>query len=180
MDPSMLPNAMEVKVIDGVGLQGMVTVPGTDDIVCVTVGNERLFSINGGNCVLTKVQSEALEIFSEKNKSCTIVVVSIDDSLELALALGDSIRSESAAFTKKLRSLNCEISMLTGDHKDVAQETCKKLDIKNCYARLLPENKLQLVEETQNLNHHVLMLGDGINDATALAGDSNSCYINCV
>jgi Cd2+/Zn2+-exporting ATPase len=171
MDPSKLPNAVDVKVIDGVGLQGMVTVPGTDDIVCVVVGNERLFRINGGNCELTDEQSEALEIFSAKNKSCTIVVVSIDDRLELALALGDNIRAESAAFINKLKSLNCEVSMLTGDHKDVAQETCRKLGIKNCHARLLPENKLQLVEETQRLNHHVLMLGDGINDATALAGD---------
>jgi Cd2+/Zn2+-exporting ATPase len=171
MDPSMLPNVEDVKVLDGIGLQGFCTLPGKEDIVQVVVGNERLFDVNGGPCKLTEQQAVVLDAFTEKYKAATVVIVAIDDRLELCIALGDTIRPEAPVFVKGLSDMGCTVAMLTGDHKDVATETSRILGIQECQARLLPEGKHEWVKEKVSDGKYVLMLGDGINDTTALAGE---------
>jgi cation transport ATPase len=87
MDPDSLPNVEEVKVLDGIGLEGIATLD-NGSLVSVCVGNERLFDVNGGPCELSEQQIAVLDEFTDKHKSATVVIVSVDDRLELVIALG--------------------------------------------------------------------------------------------
>ena len=87
MDPNALPNVEDVTVLDGVGLEGIATLD-DGELVRVSVGNERLFEVNGGPCKMTDQQAAVLDSFTEKYKAATIVIVSVEDRLELVLALG--------------------------------------------------------------------------------------------
>ncbi|MBK6998862.1 MAG: heavy metal translocating P-type ATPase [Rhodoferax sp.] len=87
------------------------------------------------------------------------------------LALKDEVRAASAATLQRLRQLGVKkILLLSGDHRQRAQELAAELGIDECHAELLPEDKARIVEELSASGHHIAFVGDGINDAPALAG----------
>lgn len=86
------------------------------------------------------------------------------------IAIADEIREEAAATIQRLRKLGInEIVMLTGDNQRTAESVAKKLGIERVYAELLPEDKLGVIRILQKDFQTVAMVGDGINDAPALA-----------
>jgi Cd2+/Zn2+-exporting ATPase len=86
------------------------------------------------------------------------------------IAIADSIRAESARAIARLRKLGVEqIVMLTGDNERTAHSVAQAVGIDKVYAELLPEDKLHVIRRLQKEYQTVAMVGDGINDAPALA-----------
>ena len=86
------------------------------------------------------------------------------------IAVADTIRPEAAASIEKVKQLGIEqIVLLTGDNKGTANSVARTLGIEKVYAELLPEDKLTAIQKLQQKYQNVAMVGDGINDAPALA-----------
>ncbi|MCC5634709.1 heavy metal translocating P-type ATPase [Nostoc sp. CHAB 5844] len=100
----------------------------------------------------------------------TVVWVAQDAEVIGAIAIADMIRSEATATIRRLRQLGVEqIVMITGDNQRTAESVAQAIGITQVYAQLLPEDKLNLIRSLQKQYHTVAMVGDGINDAPALA-----------
>jgi Cd2+/Zn2+-exporting ATPase len=86
------------------------------------------------------------------------------------IAIADTVRSEVLAMIKRLRQMGVEeIVMITGDNQRTADSVARAVGIKQVYAELLPEDKLGVIRSLQQKYQTVAMVGDGINDAPALA-----------
>jgi Cu2+-exporting ATPase len=111
--------------------------------------------------------TEEYEQLSGQGK--TVVFVLIDDQLQGAIALGDTIREDSKEAIQSLQSMGIQCIMLTGDNQQTAAYVAKELGLDDFFAEVLPEEKAAKVKEVQNRGLKVAMTGDGVNDAPALA-----------
>jgi Cd2+/Zn2+-exporting ATPase len=138
----------------------------------IQVGNERLLDTNGGDVSTDSDVEETINKFVERNESSVILFVCIEDELEMALALSDDVRPETRDAVMALRDIGVDITMLTGDSADVAVVIGEKVQIpaSSIHARLMPSEKLDWVKAMESEGKRVAMIGDGINDAAALAG----------
>ena len=128
----------------------------------------------GGPNLLSSLDSDvpsALEAFAERSgeNARTVVYVLRDEKPVAAFALSDVIREESYRVVDALHELGIEVAMLTGDSADVARAVADELGIDTVFAEVLPEEKDQTVTELQDQGKLVGMVGDGVNDAPALA-----------
>jgi Cd2+/Zn2+-exporting ATPase/Cu+-exporting ATPase len=125
----------------------------------VALGNRRLIS-----------SAESLPIAQKlEEQGKTLLFLSSDNQLVAILAAADTLRPEVPAALEKLRSLGIKrVELLTGDNERTAAALAKKLGVEYC-ANLLPENKIEVVKDYQAKGHTVVMVGDGVNDAPALA-----------
>src|SRR5271157_5522867 len=100
----------------------------------------------------------------------TPLLLAVDETLVGLISLRDEIRSEAPDVLKKLRANGIRrVVMLTGDHPDIATVVAGELGIDEWRAEVMPEDKLEVVRELQGEGYVVGMVGDGINDAPALA-----------
>jgi Cu2+-exporting ATPase len=128
----------------------------------------------GGPNLLKKLAvslSDKLARFSyEAGEKGQAVVYLVEDKQPVAaFALADVIRPESKQAIQRLHELGLEVAMLTGDSQAVAKAVAEELDIDTYYAEVLPEDKDKKVAELQSQYKTVAMVGDGVNDAPALA-----------
>ncbi|MDO8607410.1 MAG: heavy metal translocating P-type ATPase [Phaeospirillum sp.] len=101
----------------------------------------------------------------------TLLFIGFGGRLLGLLALKDSIRPTSAATIRRLRELGARrILMLTGDHRDRAEELSAILGLDGFHAELMPEDKARIIEEMSAQGARIAFIGDGVNDAPALAG----------
>ena len=109
---------------------------------------------------------------SEQNDSSagTIVHIGKNDRYLGFICLGDEIKSDSISAIQKLHKLGLHTVMLTGDTEENAAGICSKTGIKTFYSRLLPEDKLTIMNKIREKHGAVMFVGDGINDAPVLAG----------
>jgi len=99
----------------------------------------------------------------------SVVFLTSDQAIIAAFAVADVIRPQSKAAVKKLHEMGIKVAMLTGDSQAVAESVAKTLDIDDVFAEVLPENKDKKVAELQKQGKKVAFVGDGVNDAPALA-----------
>jgi Cu2+-exporting ATPase len=99
----------------------------------------------------------------------TVLHVVVDDEVMGALALEDEIRPESAEAVERLHALGLRVAMITGDAQAVADAVARRLGIDEVAAQVLPEDKAAAVRRFQEGGRRVAMVGDGVNDAPALA-----------
>ncbi|MFM9944255.1 MAG: heavy metal translocating P-type ATPase [Bacteroidia bacterium] len=114
-----------------------------------------------------KEAEKIVEQLSSEGK--TSVVVSFGNGIAGIIGLMDEIKPDSAAALKELELLNIEPVMLTGDNEKAGNYVAKQVGIKKIFGGLLPENKSEKIKELLQQYKFVAMVGDGINDAPALA-----------
>lgn len=103
------------------------------------------------------------------DKGNTISYLVLDQKVLGFVALGDRIKANTIEFIKELKARNITPIMLTGDNKEAAAIMAKQMGIDEFRAELLPEDKNEVIKELELDGHHVMMVGDGINDAPSLA-----------
>jgi P-type Cu2+ transporter len=104
-----------------------------------------------------------------QNAGKTVVFTVIDGKLAGAFALADKVREESRKAVQELRASGVKVYMLTGDSEQVAASVAKELGIDNYFAGVLPDQKAAKITMLKQQGYKVAMVGDGINDAPALA-----------
>jgi Cu2+-exporting ATPase len=99
----------------------------------------------------------------------TVLHVVVDGQVLGALALEDEVRPESGAAVGELHALGVKVAMITGDAQSVAESVARRLGIDEVAAQVLPADKADAVKRFQDGGRRVAMVGDGVNDAPALA-----------
>lgn len=108
-----------------------------------------------------------------QNKGKTVMVVGTETEILALLAVADEVRGNSKSVIKKLHSLGIhETVMLTGDNTGTANAIGNEVGVSNIKAELLPQDKLAFIKELRNKYNRVAMVGDGVNDAPALAAST--------
>ncbi len=116
---------------------------------------------------VTKEEEELVEKLSKEGK--TSVVASFGKGIAGIIALSDEIKPDSAEAIHELKDMDIEPIMLTGDSKLAAQHIALEVGIKEVYGGLMPDDKSSFVAKALNQYKYVAMVGDGVNDAPALA-----------
>src|SRR3990170_3146555 len=145
----------DVTEVPGKGIVGYV------DGNHVAVGNMELMKEYGCNC-------EQIEGVYENNKH-TSVCVSIEKSGTASVCVIDDVRKDAIKAVDAFKRVGISTTMLTGDKSEIAKEIAEILKVDKVHAELLPEDKLKIVEEMKGGKGLVAMVGDGVNDAPALA-----------
>lgn len=131
----------------------------------VFAGKEKLLKDN--SIAVGDEERKILDGLAEQGK--TLSLLAIDGRLAGIIAAADTIKSSAAKTIIELKKLGVEAAMITGDHKKVAEAVGKKLGIERIFAEVLPEDKAKYIKKLQDEGKFVGMVGDGINDAPALA-----------
>jgi heavy metal translocating P-type ATPase len=130
----------------------------------VTVGKEYL--LNGVGINVPEKVKEASEMYI--NEGATAVFVGINNEVAGFIVLSDTVREDAVKMISKLKKLNIEPILLTGDNNSAASYIADIVGITNVKSNLLPEDKMKAVKEFEQNKKYVCMIGDGINDALAL------------
>ncbi len=128
------------------------------------LGNNRLMTQS--NIDISSIKDQAKEL---ADAGATPVYLSADQQLVALLGITDPAREDSAAAVKRLHDIGLKVIMLTGDNVNTAQAIAKSVGIDEVIADVLPADKASKIIELQQLGRKVAMVGDGINDAPALA-----------
>jgi P-type Cu2+ transporter len=154
-----LPPAHDFRSITGRGVEATV------DGALTAVGGPALLRERN----LSEPDDLSRHIEEWKNRGAAVLHVVRDDEMYGAIALEDEIRPESKQAVDDLHTLGVKVVMITGDAKQVADAVAKQLGIDEVFAEVLPEDKDKAVAELQSRGLRVAMVGDGVNDAPALA-----------
>lgn len=127
-------------------------------------GNQSLMMEN--NVSLEGLEAKARDISIEGK---TPVFIAVDNRAAGIIAVADGLKKDSKKYIGKLKGLGLEVIMITGDNKNTAAAVANKLGIQRVLSEVLPENKAREIKSIQSEGKVVAMVGDGINDAPALA-----------
>jgi len=146
------------KAIPGHGIE--VKIDGKN----ILLGNVKLMVEN-------KISLEELEKISDKlaGEGKTPMYIAIDSEMVGIIAVADTVKENSKKAIEKLHEMGIEVAMITGDNKRTAQAIAKQVGIDRILAEVLPQDKANEVKKLQAEGRKVAMVGDGINDAPALA-----------
>ncbi len=130
----------------------------------VLIGTRKLMSQTG---VVFDRYEERLEKLETEGK--TAMMIAIDNKVNGLVAVADTVKETARTAIEELKSMGIEVYMLTGDNKRTAHAIASQVGVENVIAEVLPEEKANHVKELQLKGKKVAMVGDGINDAPALA-----------
>jgi P-type Cu2+ transporter len=154
-----IPTAGSFEAAAGRGIRARV-----EDRV-VEVGGPRLLGERG----LDESAIDATLLSEWRDRGASVLFVIVDGELRGAVALEDRVRDVSRAAVAGLHRRGVRVAMITGDARTVAEAVAHDLGIDEVFAEVLPEHKADAVSELQGRGHRVAMVGDGVNDAPALA-----------
>lgn len=130
----------------------------------ISLGNQTLMDELG-----VDTQEVSSEVRLLRQRGYTVMFLAVADELAGILSVADPIKESSLEVIKKLHHSGIKVLMLTGDSEETARAVATQLGIDEVYAEILPEQKASKVAELQHQSRIVAMVGDGINDAPALA-----------
>ena len=148
----------EFDAVPGQGVRALI------DGKTVLVGTRRMMKENG-----IDVSGLETQIASLEQQGKTAMLLSADGKPGGIIAVADTIKETSAPAVATLKAMGISVFMLTGDNQRTAAAVAGQAGIENVLAEVLPESKAQEVERLRSWGHIVAMVGDGINDAPALA-----------
>ncbi len=151
--------AEDVYTEPGMGMVGYV------DDQEVAVGNLKLMKQYG----ITVPEEAPRTVHARQHTGASVIWVARDKELAGAIIVADTVRDDAPATIAALHTLGIRIAMLTGDQHEAAQTIGGILGVDHIYSELLPADKSRVVNELKTAGYKVLMVGDGINDAPALA-----------
>jgi heavy metal translocating P-type ATPase len=154
-----LQEVSSFELFDGLGVKGVV------EGVKVVVGNRQLMSLHESN--LPPVYDQrASQLEAE---GTTVVFFAWDNKVRGLLAFGDTLRERAKGVTAELQSRGVSIRLVSGDSKETTGTVARELGIDRFEGQALPQDKVAIVKGLQETGYRVGMVGDGINDAAALA-----------
>jgi len=151
-------DASRFEAVAGHGIRAEV------DGHAVLVGNRKLMDESG-------IGVRALEEWAASLAGAgkTPMLVAVDGEPAGLVAVADAIKPSARETLRRLKEIGIEAVMMTGDNKRTAEAVARELDIERVFAEVLPADKARYVEQLQEEGKHVAMVGDGVNDAPALA-----------
>ncbi|MDP3998261.1 MAG: cation-translocating P-type ATPase [bacterium] len=143
--------ATDVHIVKGRGISGLVNQK------TVLVGNEKFLAEN------------KITVPVSDQSDNTAIFVAVDGKYAGTFVFTDQLREEAKQVIQQLKNVGLRIVILTGDNKDVGRKIASELGIEEVYSELKPEDKIAIIDTFQKEGRKVVMIGDGINDAPALA-----------
>ncbi len=130
----------------------------------VLVGNMKLMKDREVDFAL--LQTDLNKLLDEGK---TLMLIAIDSKAAGIVAAADPIKPTAQKAIQRMKELGLEVAMITGDNKKTAEAIAKQIGIERVFSEVLPQDKAQYVKKLQNEGKFVAMVGDGVNDAPALA-----------
>lgn len=157
-DGIAIPDAINFEALPGYGVAAAV------EGRSLLIGNTRLMESKG---IAVGAFQEQRALFESQGK--TAMLVAVDGQPAGIIAVADTVKEGSAEAVKTLKGMGVTVVMITGDNERTAQAIAAQVGIERVLAEVLPENKAEQVAKLKAEGHKVGMVGDGINDAPALA-----------
>ncbi|MHA7582734.1 heavy metal translocating P-type ATPase [Paenibacillus vandeheii] len=173
----VLPIAEQVQALTGWGIEGNVDGVlwkiGKTDVID-SMGSENVIYGNDNQNGLGEQAVKDASVWKDirsrlEGEGKTVSVVTANGELAGLIALRDTVRPQAAAAVKRLEAMGVKVAMLTGDRPESAAVIARETGVSLVYAGLLPEGKVKQVHLLREQYGQVLMVGDGVNDAPALA-----------
>ncbi|MEK7198141.1 MAG: heavy metal translocating P-type ATPase, partial [Patescibacteria group bacterium] len=155
------PGAPEPKNFENLPGRGVKAV---NDSQVILAGNELLMAENNIDISNYLVEAERLQ-----NEAKTVIFIGFNSKAIGILALADTLKDYALEAITELKKMKKEVIMMTGDNEKTAAAISKKIGINSYFAKVLPQKKEELIAKLQEEGKIVAMVGDGINDAPALA-----------
>ncbi|MCF8714252.1 heavy metal translocating P-type ATPase [Joostella atrarenae] len=156
-------SASEIEVIQGKGIQALYTSKK------VFIGNEALMS-DQGIILSEEVKTEMYDLLASGH---TVMIVALDNELIGLISVMDIPRETAKGTLEKLQEIGIKnMIMLTGDHQNVGDAIAKQIGLTEAKGGLLPEEKVKAIQELKKGNIKIAMVGDGVNDAPAMANST--------
>ena len=146
------------EAIPGFGIKGHV------GETLVFLGNEKWMRENG---LADEAMNEKANRFAEQGK--TPLYIGYNDAVQGLIVVADTVKESSARAIQTLHEMGIQVAMMTGDHERTAQAIAAEVGIDRVFSEVLPQDKANYVSKLQEEGYIVAMVGDGINDAPALA-----------
>lgn len=153
-----LPQVQEFRTLGGLGVSGEIAAHR------VLLGNSALMTQQN---IDSSEVDELLQLQAEKG--ITPVLLAVDGRIAALFSIRDPLREDSVSALKRLHQQGYKLVMLTGDNERTAQAIAKEAGIDRVIAGVLPDGKAAAIKQLQSEGRQVAMIGDGINDAPALA-----------
>ncbi|WP_312121598.1 copper-exporting P-type ATPase CopA [Kosakonia cowanii] len=153
-----LPEVKQFRTLRGLGVSGEI------DGQRVLLGNQALLAEQ-------QIDTRALdeEIAAQASRGATPVLLAVEGKARALFAIRDPLRDDSVQALQRLHRAGYRLVMLTGDNPTTANAIAKEAGIDEVIAGVLPDGKAEAIKQLQQQGRHVAMIGDGINDAPALA-----------
>jgi len=152
-----IPEATDFQSISGKGAQALV------EERTLSIGSPKMFAEHAE----FKAFQEYLQVLQDQGK--TAVIIADPDHILGVIAVADVLRPDAIATLKRLRAIGLtRLVMVTGDNERVAKAIAKELELDEVFADLMPQDKVTVLKKLKE-THRVAMIGDGVNDAPALA-----------
>uniref|UniRef100_UPI003F496863 heavy metal translocating P-type ATPase n=1 Tax=Cupriavidus yeoncheonensis TaxID=1462994 RepID=UPI003F496863 len=153
-----IPKAASISALSGMGIQGQV------DGQQTWLGNRRLFERQG---IPTGDAESVLQRLEADGK--TAMLVGAGNTLLGVVAVADTVKPEASEAVSALKARNIKVVLLSGDNRRTAEAIGRQVGIDRVIAEVMPEDKVQTIQDLQKQGEVVAMVGDGVNDAPALA-----------
>lgn len=157
-----IPEATNSEAVQGKGIQGEINGE------FLKIGNLELYAENAG--VPEDVQQKVKEL---ERQGKTVMLVQHNNEFSGILGLMDTPRQAAKTTLEKLKKIGIrKMIMLTGDNQEVADAVAAEIGLTDAYGSLLPEEKVERIKQLKKEEHKIAMVGDGVNDAPAMANST--------